>query len=332
MPPLYVVKQGAKLRIRNRRVNVEFDNETLTSIPINQVSEVLLFGRIGLTTPAISAFFQCDIDVVFLSRSGNYKGHLTTGVTPHVPLRQAQYDRLKKSEFVLEMAKGFVLAKLRHQRALLQRHTREKRSEAMKQYIKRLNRALEKVPYKTKINSLRGLEGAAAAAYFDGFRELIGPAWNFTKRTYRPSPDPINVLLSFGYTLATSLSQGAIQACGLDVYAGFLHFYTYNKPALALDLVEEFRPVVDGVILWVCRSGQITLDDFSKGTQERPIILSERGQKRFLKAYEERFRNRYTHPIREQRLTIKRCLFEQARQIAKRIKENRPGYTGMGFR
>jgi CRISPR-associated protein Cas1 len=177
-----------------------------------------------------------------------------------------------------------------------------------------------------------GGEGSATAAYFSGYRRLFDPAWRFENRNRRPPTDPINVLLSLGYTLLTQLAHSAVQAAGLDPYAGFLHEVAYNRPALALDLVEEFRPVVDGVVLWAVHSNQLTPQDFSPGPAERPVVLSPDGLRRFLKAFETRLEQRYTHPIRKQQLSLRQCLFEQARQIADRILENRPGYTGMGFR
>jgi CRISPR-associated endonuclease Cas1 len=111
-----------------------------------------------------------------------------------------------------------------------------------------------------------------------------------------------------------------------------LHEIVYNRPALALDLMEEFRPVVDGVVLWCCRGGSLTPADFSPGPPERPVILSDNGVKRFIQAFEERLEMRFTHPLRGVQLTLRQCLVEQARQIASRLLENRPGWQGMGFR
>jgi CRISPR-associated protein Cas1 len=124
----------------------------------------------------------------------------------------------------------------------------------------------------------------------------------------------------------------AVQTAGLDPYAGFLHEIVYNRPALALDLMEEFRPVVDGVVLWCCRGGSLTPADFSPGPPERPVILSDNGVKRFIQAFEERMEMRFTHPLRGVQLTLRQCLVEQARQICSRLLENRPGWQGMGFR
>jgi CRISPR-associated protein Cas1 len=344
MPPLYIVQQNTKIRIRNRRLQVERDSspdaqdsntksEVLISLPIAQVTQVVLFGNISLTTPAIDALLAQNAEVVFLTQNGEYRGELIGRLTPHVPMRRAQYARLSDSAFTLEMAKSFVTAKLQHQRAFLQRHTREERSEAALSSIDHLERAIHFIPQKTSLDSLRGVEGSATAAYFSAYRSFFAPEWKFTDRNRRPPADPVNVLLSFGYTLLAQLASGAIQTVGLDPFVGFLHEVVYNRPALALDLMEEFRPVVDGVVLWCCRSGVLTPDgDFNPGSPERPIILDDDGKRRFLQAYQQRMDQTYTHPLRGLKFTLRQCLIEQARQVSECLLNHTTNYHGMGFR
>jgi len=352
MPPLYIVQQNTKIRIRNRRLQVERDlspdsqapdqpqvenqkPEVLISVPLGQVTQVVLFGNISLTTPAIDALLGQNSEVVFLTQNGEYRGELVSSLTPHVPMRRAQYARLNDPAFTLEMAKGFVTAKLQHQRAFLQRHTREERSEqpAALSSIDHLERALQTIPQKTTLDSLRGVEGSATAAYFSAYRSFFAPEWKFTDRNRRPPADPVNVLLSFGYTLLAQLASGAVQTVGLDPYVGFLHEVVYNRPALALDLMEEFRCVVDGVVLWCCRGGILTPGgDFTPGPPERPIILDDDGKRRFLQAYQQRMDQTYTHPLREMKFTLRQCLIEQARQAADCLLSGATAYRGMGFR
>lgn len=332
MPPLYIVQQNTKLRIDNRRLQVEKENQVLSSTPLAQVSQVVLFGNVGLTTPAIDALLAQETEVVFLTQRGEYRGRLVGSVTPHVPLRRAQYTRLGQESFVLEMAKGFVAAKLQHLRVLLLRRQRERSSPEIAASIAQIAQALESLPRKTTLPALLGTEGAATAAYFRGYRQMFAPEWRFDDRNRRPPRDPVNVLLSFGYTLLTQLAGSAVQTTGLDPYAGFLHEVAYNRPALALDLLEEFRPVVDGVVLWCCHSGQITPDDFTPGPPERPIILSETGVRKFIQAHEQRLDQPHLHPLRGMQFPLRQCLVEQARQVAERIQNDHPGYQGMGWR
>jgi len=331
MPPVYVVQQGARLSINNRRLQVARDEEVLLQTPLSQVSEVVLFGNVGLTTPAIDALLAQAVSVTFLSQRGEYRGRLIGELTPHVPLRRAQYRRLDDPAFVLAMAQGFVTAKLSHLRALLLRHNRQLGDATIVAAVDQINRGLEAVPRKTALAALRGVEGAATAAYFGGFRRLFGPEWRFERRERRPPADPVNVLLSLGYTLLAQAAAGAAQIAGLDPYGGFLHDFVYNRPALGLDLMEEFRPVVDGVVLWCCRGGQITPADFTPGPPDRPVELSEAGLRRFIQAYETRLDQCYTHPLRGVRLPMRQCLIEQARQVADRILNGQAGHRGMGF-
>ncbi len=334
MPPLYVTRQNAKLRVRNRRLEVEHEDEPdpLASLPLSQVEQVVLFGNVGLTTPAIDALLEQGSEVIFLTRRGDYRGRLVGAITPHVPLRKAQYRRLDEPGFVLGMAAGFVRAKLAHQRALLQRHNREAAHPEVSESIEQISTAIAALERKTALSSLRGLEGSATAAYFRGLRRFFDPQWNFSDRNRRPPADPVNVLLSFGYTLLAQIASAAVQSVGLDPYAGFLHEVAYNRPALGLDLLEEFRPVVDGVVLWCCRGGQLTPANFSPGPPERPVVLNEEGVRRFIQAFEQRLEMRFTHPLRGEQLSLRQCVLEQARQAAGRITRGEAGWTGMGFR
>jgi CRISPR-associated protein Cas1 len=339
MPPLYIIQQGAKLRIENHRLVVERDGEKLAHVPLGHISQVVLFGNIGLTTPAIGMLLGEGIEVVFLKESGEFRGRLTGILTPHVEVRRAQYKCSESMEFNLEMAKGFVVAKLEHLRAMLQRRNREEPSAVLKEGIETLTFQIDGVPRKTLHSSLLGVEGAATAAYFGGYRSLFSAEWRFTNRQRRPPPDPVNALLSFGYTLLVEQAIGAVQTAGLDPYLGFLHQLAYNRPALALDLMEEFRPVVDGLVLWCVRGGQITPQDFSEGDLETkegpvfyPVLLNESGRKRFLLAFEQRMEQTFTHPLTGLKQPMRQCILEQARQVVKRLMNNDPGYTGMGFR
>lgn len=336
MPPLYLVQQNTKIRIRNRRVVVEDEEsdppQPLLSIPLSQVEQVIIFGNVGLTTAAINAFLEQNTEVIFLSQRGEYRGRLVGHLTPHVPLRRLQYARLNEPNFVLEMAKNFVRAKLQHQRTLLLRHQRQNPREEIQLVCQQLEQALERIAHKTTLSALIGVEGSASQAYFRGLRCLLDPQWGFEERNRRPPRDPVNVLLSFGYTLLAEAAASAVQVVGLDPYAGFLHEIAYNRPALGLDLMEEFRPLVDGVVLWCLNSGQITPTDFEPGNDERPILLKHEASRRFLQAYEQRLETQYTHPLRQMRFPIRQCLIEQARQIAQCIQSGVPTFVGMGFR
>jgi CRISPR-associated protein Cas1 len=332
MPPFYIIEQGAKLSHDGRRLVVSKDDKELASAPLVHVSEVVLMGNVGLTTPAIKLLLQENIDVVFLTQDGAYCGRLTGPGTPHVLLRRKQYRAQEDAAFALALAQGVVCGKVSNMRTLLMKHNREKNDAAIASAVEALGFALGRAPRTTTIPSLSGVEGAATAAYFGAWKRLLRPDWKFEKRQRRPPPDPINVLLSFGYTLLARAAQGAVEAAGLDPYAGFLHGVEYNRPSLALDLMEEFRSVVDGVVLWCANSGQIVPADFTPGDAERPVVISDEAKRKFIGAYERRMDEEIVHPRQNERLPLRRCLLAQARIVVDCIQKFRPEYAPMLFR
>lgn len=332
MPPLYIVEQGAKVHQEGRRLVVKKDAEELSSAPLVSVSEVVLMGNIGLTTPVIKLLLAENIDVVFLTEDGDYCGRLTGQATPHVLLRRKQYECQTDAGFGLTMAQRMVQGKLANARVLLQRHNRERNDAAIGQAVDALAQAIARTERTTQLNALNGVEGAATAAYFGAWKRLLKPDWRFEKRLRRPPPDPINVLLSFGYTLLARTAYGAVEAAGLDPYAGFLHAVEYNRPSLALDLMEEFRAVVDGVVLWCVNSGQVAPEEFTPGDAARPIIMGVKAKRTFILAYERRMDETILHPRLNERLSVRRCIQAQARGVVDCIQRRAPDYAPMYFR
>jgi CRISPR-associated protein Cas1 len=330
--PIYVVQQGARVNLDNRRVQVSLHDESLLQEPVHRVSQLVLFGNVQVTTQTITALLNKDAEIIYLSYHGSFRGRTVGETTPHVPLRRAQYRALDDPAYQLAHSQAIVRAKLQHQLALLRRHGADREDAVIQAAIQRLAQARDQVESRASLASLRGHEGAAARAYFGGYRRLFGPEWHFEARRRRPPPDPINVLLSLGYTLLSQAAFSAVHTVGLDPYAGCFHDFKYNRPTMALDLMEEFRPVIDGLILWVVNSGQITPAHFESGPSHRPVILNEEGKRRYLAAYEQRMMRKSKHPLKKKQLTLRQSLIEQARQIATRLMRQDPGYTGMGFR
>lgn len=332
MPPLYVIEQGAHLHQDGRRLLVKKDEQELASAPLVQVSEVVLLGNVGLTTPVIKRLLAENIDVVFMTLDGEYCGRLAGPATPHVLLRRKQYERQGSPAFSLQIAQQMVAGKLANERVLLQRHNRERSDSAIAGAVSALEAAVERVDRTTLVSALTGVEGAATAAYFGAWKRLLKPEWKFEKRMRRPPPDPVNVLLSFGYTLLAHTAQGAVEGAGLDPYAGFLHAVEYKRPSLALDLMEEFRAVVDGVVLWCCNSGQVSPGDFTPGDAARPVIMNVGSRRTFIQAYERRMDDLILYPRLDERLTVRRCIQAQARRLADCIQRDAPDYKPMLFR
>lgn len=339
MQPIYILEQGAKVRARNQCIVVEKNTDDASpetvQFPIGTISQIVLFGNISITTPAIGLLLEKDVDVVFLSETGKFRGRLSSGFGAQVSLRKAQYRVLDDADSMLKIGSKFIEAKLSHQKALLQRHNRELGSEVIAKSIRTIDEMLKRLELKENMNSLRGVEGKAAAAYFEGYRQLFAPEWKFERRAKHPSPDAINAMLSYGYTLLSQIAVSAVEVVGLDPYVGFLHSQSYNRHSLGLDIMEEFRPVVDGIVLWCCRGEQISPNDFDDTDDPAyPLLLNQKARKVFIQAFETRMKSLFTHPITKTRLSMKQCIIEQTRQLGRWLLALPEPFTfqTMGFR
>ena len=322
MPPLYVVEQGAKIQKESRRLVVTKDDAVLQSVPLIKVEQVLIFGNVTITTPALVTLMHHGIDVVFCDQYGHYRGRVVGEMSGHSQLRRLQYRRVDDAAFALKTARAITHAKLHNTRTLLLRYRREWAGREIEPAIERLTELLQQVERVRSLNSLRGVEGAGAAAYFGIFRHLLRrPGWDFRGRVRRPPGDPINVLLSFGYTLLVRYIESAVAAVGLDPYLGFLHGDAHNRPSLALDIAEEFRcVVVDSVVLRCVNGGLIRPENFSRQDDAaRPVLLDEAGRNTFIREFETRLAASLTHPLTDEQVTYRRCFELQAREMARAI-------------
>jgi CRISPR-associated protein Cas1 len=329
MPPLYLVEQGAKLSHDGHRLVVTKDGETLASVPLIHVSEVLIFGNVQVTTPVLKTLLSRGVDVVFLTEDGrHYYGRLVGPPTKYGELRLWQYERARQAAFGLALAQRFVGGKLRNMRTLLQRYNREMNDPEVAEAVEQLAALAERAPRTQNLHSLQGVEGKGSALYFGVFKRLFKADWGFQARRRRPPTDPLNVLLSFGYTLLAHALEAAVNLVGLDPYIGFLHTTEYGRPSLALDLMEEFRPlVVDSVVLRACNGGIVRMEDFAPGdSEERPIVWSEEGRKRFIQEFEARLALSFLHPRLGERVTYRRCFELQVRHLADCLKQGITDY------
>lgn len=332
MAAIYVTDQGAKIGIRHERLQVRKQDEVLAEFPLGHAERVVIMGNVEITTPAIKRLMNREIDIVFMSLGGHYYGRFSGKSTPHIALRRAQYQRQEDDAFVMAFAQRVVAGKIHNAKVLLQRRRREGHT-GLDDAIADLD-AYEARAFRTQtLNSLRGVEGSAAARYFSGYRSLLNVEWEFTHRNRRPPRDPINVLLSLGYTLLTRAAENAICAVGLDPYVGYLHRDVYNRPSMALDLVEEFRVIVDGLVLYVCNKGLVTLDDFNfYEAQDLPVEMDREAVKRFITAYEKRMRRESRHPRTGENIALWRFMEVQAREVARCLRDDTPEYRPAAFR
>ena len=335
MPSLYITTQGAKLRYSKRRLVVERqgrgkgERKEIAAVPAVHVSQVLIFGNVSVTTPALSYLLENEIDTVFLTLRGRYKGRLVGPSGGNSRLRLRQYERAINSEWALETARAIVTVKLHNTRTLLRRYARRMGEFANGESANLLSTAADQLTDLIAraercraVNSLSGVEGRGAAVYFAVFRRLIqGDEWEFSRRNRRPPRDPVNALLSFGYTVLTHNVESAVRAVGLDPYIGFLHQVAYNRPSLALDLVEEFRAIVVDSVVLRCLNNHIILPAHFTITSEGdyPVLLSDEGRTRFIRELETRLNLKFKHPDTKERVTYRRCFELQARQLARAL-------------
>jgi len=315
--PLYLVEQGCRLGREGRRLLVSKEGVTLEQIALIQISQVIVFGNIQITTPALQLLLDEGIEVTLLSQHGQFYGRLVGPSGGNGALRVAQVVRSRDVAFALRTAQQMVYGKVHNIKVFLQRYARRLDAPKVNSAAESIAGLLQRVGRTETINSLMGVEGQASAIYFGIWKDLLHAPWVFEKRVRRPPTDPVNVLLSFGYTILTQNVLGAVQTAGLDPFVGFLHQLTYNRPNLALDLVEEFRPiVVDSVVLRCLNNNIILPGHFVDGEDDAPILLDDNGKRLFIRELEARLMQEFKHPESGDTVNYRRVMLLQAYRLA----------------
>ena len=336
---LYVDEPGCAIKKTGERILVAKENEIIRDIPLIHLGQVVISGNVNLTTPAMQTLLHEGIPVVFLSAYGRYHGALTPQVSRNSLLRRAQHRVADNAEKCLALSKAFVHGKIWNMRTMLQRRKwrAEKGAEdalaPLLASIKAMHRMQKRIPRATELTQLLGIEGNASAEYFRSFAFMLKSemGFGFERRSRRPPADATNALLSFAYSLLTADVMAAIQIVGMDPYIGFFHQMKYGKPCLALDLMEEFRPIIaDSVVITLINTRQITLDDFEQS--HGGWYLKSSARKKFYAAYETRKNETLTHPVFKYKLSFRRAMELQARLLAKYLTDEIGVYTPLTVR
>lgn len=313
MTTIHIREQGATVRRRGERLVIAKNREILDEFPVGQVEELALYGNIQVTAQAMATLLDKGVRVVYLSSYGKIRGTLSNG-NNQARLRREQYKLMSDDAVNLRLAKAVVSGKINNQRVLLQRQTRRTTSLTQRDEdapadpvnLLLFNKALEGMMamgqaalQATSIDSLRGYEGKAAAYYFMAIKNMLDPAWRFERRAFYPPPDPFNALLSFCYSLLTKDVLAAVNMVGLDAYLGFFHEIDPGRPSLALDLMEEWRPLIsDALALELVNRHILLPDSFTwTGRKERPVELGEELIPDILRAYGQRLEINVFHPL-----------------------------------
>ena len=319
MGTVYVTQPDAFIGKTDERLSIKANKETLLDVPLIKVDGVVVLGRATVSPAAIYELLERHIPLSFLTSTGRYLGRLEPELTKNIFVRRAQWQAAGESEQAAHLVRGFVRGKLKNYRSSLLRRERECPQLNLRSGITQLEHAIAPIDTTTTINSLRGLEGAGSAAYFGCFNQLIkGSEFQFEARRRRPPTDPVNALLSFGYSLLRHDVQGALNIVGFDPYLGYLHVERYGRPSLALDLMEEFRPlVVDAMVLSALNKRSLTAADFTTEPLSSAVSLTVEGLRTFLRLYEQKKQSKFKHPVMGRQCTYQEAFEIQARLLAK---------------
>lgn len=330
MKILYLTEQGCIIKKTSRRLVVLKDGKTLTEVSMIGLESVVVFGNVQLTTPVISALLESGIMVSFLSINGKFRGILLPCNHKNVFLRISQYERYLDDDFQRNLASKIVYAKISNGESLIIRFSKNHPEIDFSEVLSVMRRIKEKTKSKPPIPTLLGLEGSATSAYFRAFRKMLHSSLDFKCRTKRPPKDPVNVLLSFGYSIITNEILSMLFAVGFDPYIGYLHGIDYGRPALALDLVEEYRhPVVDRLVLNLLNRRIITEKDFIED-EERGIILSKEGIRKYIENYEQLVREKLTTPQTGESFNFRDSIRQQIYKLSRTLM-TRQEYTPFMF-
>lgn len=319
----YLSKHGDQLHVRR-------DGEVLSKHPLQQVRAIYLFGSVQMSAQLVHACLEEGKDVSYFAPSGRFLGLLRGLPASGVDARLGQYRRFQETETCLTLAREIVRAKIHNQRVLLMRN-----GEASQSDLNQLRSLRERTAEAPDMPTLLGLEGRAAAVYFGSFGSMIKDTkmtdFSFAKRNSRPPRDPINAVLSLGYSMLAKELAGVCHAVGLDPFFGFFHHPRYGRPALALDLMEEFRPLTaDSLAISLINRGELAASDFISSSHG--CNLNEHGRRAFWQGWFRRLDDEITHPVFRYRMSYRRMFEVQARQLWRFLRGEATAYTAFTTR
>ncbi len=330
---LYVTTPESYLRLENDTIRIEVEREIRLRVPLHHVGAVVCLGNVGLSTPLMHRLADEGVALVLLDGNGRFKARIEGGVSGNVLLRRAQHDRSMDPAFTLDTARACVAGKIRNARQVLLRGAREAKAAEDAAAITRgaddLAASLRALPQAADLDVVRGVEGEAARQYFAALNLLVRvdvrDAFRMDGRTRRPPRDRMNALLSFLYSMWMNDCRSALEAAGLDPQVGFLHALRPGRAALALDLMEEFRPFADRLALTLINRAQIDSDDFTE-REGGAVLLEGDARKTVVVAYQERKQEELSHPLLVQPVALGLLPLIQARLLARAIRGETEGY------
>jgi CRISPR-associated protein Cas1 len=327
---LIVQTPGAMVGQSGGEFTVSVKKEVLRKLPKHQVRAIYLYGAIQLTAQAAQSALEEEIDVAYFAPSGRFLGMLRGLPASGVDARLGQYDLFRQPFTRLRLAGEAIRAKIHNQRVLLMRN-----GDPGAGVLFEMARLRDAAPQALSLEELLGIEGTAANFYFQQFPTMLKDramwAFDFNGRNRRPPRDPVNALLSLGYSMLAKELAGVCHAVGLDPFLGFMHQPRYGRPALALDLMEEFRPLVaDSVALSLINRGELAEGDFIRSASG--TSLNERGRRIYWEAWFRRLDTEVSHPAFGYKMSYRRMFEVQARQLWRYVRGDAAQYHGFTTR
>jgi len=328
--PVYVQAHSAKVAKSGENLDIYLNDQKVQTARIIDTSQLVLMGNIYVTTPCLQDLMKRGVPISWHSYGGWFFGHSIGTGHKNVELRTAQYRASFDERICLHLARVFVKNKVLNCRTMLRRNWRGE--EKPVRLLDQLKRDAEKVDRVADQQELLGVEGLAASRYFGAFANLIKRedqgqdfAFDFKTRNRRPPTDPVNALLSYAYSLLARSWTVVLSGVGLDPYRGFYHQPRYGRPALALDMMESFRPLVaDSTVIQAINNGEVRPTDFVSIAGS--VNLTNDGRKRFIGTFERRMAQEITHPIFGYKVSYRRLLEIQARLLGRYLTGDIPDY------
>lgn len=334
---LYVTTPESYLFERNGNICISIGGAEKASVPISQVDSIVLFGKNTLSTALMSFCSKNDVTITFLSENGFFQGRVCGPVSGNVLLRKRQYESLSDTAFANRFVKDLLFCKLRNSRAVLMRHVRSASDEAEESRIAAaasdLTGLAQKLDACMDIDSMRGIEGAAASVYFSRFDDMVSSpkGYRFETRSRRPPLNEVNAVLSFVYTLLAHDVSSSMETVGLDPAAGYLHTLRPGRPSFALDIMEELRaPLCDRMVISMFNRDQFQAQDFT--TDFGAVYLSEKGRRKVLEQWRGRKRESVQHPFLKEKIPIGMIPYAQSMLFARVLRGDLDQYPPFVWR
>jgi CRISPR-associated protein Cas1 len=332
---LYIEEQGAMLRVEHERYRVthgrDDDEVELVDLPSIKVGQIVIFGACMITPAAIRYCLTNNTPIVLLSQQGKYYSRIESTDDVNIDLERLQFRRSTEEPFVLECSRNIVRAKLHNSSVLLKRHAETNPGERLQHAIAGVRHLEESLERAKTIDEVRGYEGQGAAVYFSVFEELFDPGhFSFKQRVRRPPTDPVNTMLSFGYSMLFNNLFSMARLHRLHPYVGFLHADKPQHPALISDLIEEFRTLIDGLVIGIINKRLIGPHEFNTVHHDdgspKGCYLSDERRKTYLREFENLMHRETTHTATGYQVSYRRCLDLQVGEFALYLKGEKP-YT-----